>query len=167
MEQVILVDETDQQLGLMEKLKAHKLGLLHRAISVVIFNHKGEMLIHRRSDEKYHSGGLWSNACCSHPRPNETPLDAAYRRLVEEMGLSCSLTPLFSFIYQAKFENGLIEHELDHVFIGRTSDIPQAAPSEVSEWSFTSLPDLKNDIQQNPEKFTYWFKLIIEKLSDV
>ena len=131
---VILVDTKDNQTGISEKLEAHKKGLLHRAFSIFLFNDQDQLLLQKRADEKYHSGGLWTNTCCSHPSPGEFLIKSAQNRLKEEMGISTSLSPLFSFIYKAEFDNGLIEHELDHVFIGTFNANPLPNPEEVGEW---------------------------------
>lgn len=160
--EVVLVNENDEVIGTMEKLRAHKEGLLHRAFSVMIFNDAGEMLIHQRAINKYHCGGLWSNTCCSHPQLNETPIDGAKRRLMEEMGISCELKFVDTFIYKVKFDNGLTEHEFDHMFVGRCNDIPNPNPDEVSDWKYVSIEKLKKDIENNPEIFTFWFKEIVK-----
>lgn len=163
MEYVILVDEHDNELGTYEKLDAHKLGLLHRAFSVLLFNDKGELLLQKRSSGKYHSAGLWTNTCCSHPRPGESIKEAARRRLREEMGIHASPSPVYSFIYKTELENGLIEHELDHVLIGMYNGTPDINRHEVDAWKFESLDTLKSDIQSNPEHYTFWFKEIIKQ----
>ncbi|MBA3664235.1 MAG: isopentenyl-diphosphate Delta-isomerase [Bacteroidetes bacterium] len=164
-EQVILIDENDVQIGLCGKLLAHESGQLHRAISVFIFNQKNEMLLQRRAQTKYHSGGLWTNACCSHPRPGESIEKAAQRRLKEEMGIEAdSLFYAFHFIYKAKLDKGLTEHELDHVFIGKTDEQPKPDPAEVCEYKYLSVEEIKEDLKQHPEKYTYWFKRIFEKV---
>ncbi|MEQ9187927.1 MAG: isopentenyl-diphosphate Delta-isomerase [Cryomorphaceae bacterium] len=165
MEKVILVDEQDQAVGHMEKMEAHRKGALHRAFSVFIFNDQGEMLIHRRALEKYHSGGLWTNACCSHPREGESTEEAAHRRLKEEMGFDCALQEQFSFIYRAVLDNGLTEHELDHVFVGRFNGKPIPHPEEVSEWRFVSLARLERDIMLRPYAYTVWFKIALDELN--
>ncbi len=161
---VILVDEQDNDIGVMEKLKAHQEGLLHRAFSVFVFNDKDELLLQQRALSKYHSGGLWTNTCCSHPRPNETIKDAANRRLFEEMGMSCDLKIKTNFIYKAHFENGLIEHELDYVLIGSTSQNPNLNKEEVENFKWMSISDIKNDISHNPNLYTAWFKIALEKV---
>ena len=158
---VVLVDENDSSLGTMEKMEAHKKGVLHRAFSVFVFNEYEELLIHRRALDKYHSAGLWTNTCCSHPRPGESELVAATRRLEEEMGFICDLHKMSSFIYRAEFENGLIEHELDHIFTGTYNGEPMPNPNEVAEWKYISIPTLLDHIQSNPEEYTIWFKLAL------
>ena len=158
-ENVILVDPEDRELGTMEKMEAHRQGVLHRAFSVFVFNSRGELLIHRRALEKYHSGGLWTNTCCSHPRQGETVVEAAQRRLVEEMGMRCQLEPKFSFIYRADLDHGMIEHELDHVLIGY-SDVPaEPNPEEVCEVKYIGVKALEADIAENPDNYTAWFKI--------
>jgi isopentenyl-diphosphate delta-isomerase len=163
-EMVILVDDADHELGLMEKMEAHQKGLLHRAISIFVFNHKNELMIHKRAATKYHSSGLWTNTCCSHPRENESLLDAAHRRLKEEMGFDCTLEYSFKFTYRAHLDQGLIEHELDHVFIGKTNEIPQLNPEEASDWKYMSLALLNIDIKANPDNYTAWFKIALPLL---
>ena len=164
MEHVILVDENDQEIGLMEKMQAHREAKLHRAFSVFIFNDLGEMLIHRRALEKYHSGGLWTNACCSHPREGETTEEAAHRRMMEEMGFDCDIEESFSFIYRAELDNELTEHELDHVFIGRFNGNPSPNPEEVCEWKYITLESLEDDLEKRPEAYTEWFKIAMKEL---
>lgn len=163
-EHVVLVDDNDQPLGTMEKMEAHEKALLHRAFSVFIFNQKGEMLIHRRAHHKYHSGGLWTNACCSHPRENETPLEAAKRRLVEEMGFVCDLEKAFEFKYKSKLDNNLTEHEYDHVFVGTYDDVPPFNTDEVADFKYIAVDKLINDIEQNPTNYTEWFKIAVNKV---
>ena len=163
MENVVLVDKSDQPVGLMEKIQAHKEGKLHRAFSVLIFNDKGEMLIHKREKNKYHCGGLWTNACCSHPRENESPEEAAKRRLKEEMGFTTNVEFVDSFIYKAEFENGLTEHEFDHLFIGKFNSNPKPNPSEVEDWKYVSIEKLQKDINEKPENFTAWFITIVNE----
>ena len=164
MEKVILVNEFDEAIGEMEKMEAHEKGILHRAFSVFIFNDKNELLLQKRASSKYHSGGLWSNSCCSHPRSGEHVVDAGVRRLTEELGFSVPLTSSFSFIYEAKLENDLIEHELDHVLIGRYSDEPIMNLEEVEDWKYMSLSDLDSDMKQHPELYTIWFQIIFERV---
>src|SRR5688572_5509017 len=163
MEQVILVDEQDRETGALEKMEAHRLGLLHRAFSVLLFNAKGEVLLQKRSSKKYHSAGLWSNTCCSHPRPGESVLEGARRRLKEEMGIDANLEFAYSFIYKTDLENGLIEHELDHVYIGSFDSKPNVNNQEVDDWKFESIEWLKKDIVHNPEHYTFWFKEILNQ----
>jgi isopentenyl-diphosphate Delta-isomerase len=164
MDEVILVDELDAPIGVMEKMKAHRKGVLHRAFSVLIFNDEGEMLIHRRALTKYHSGGLWTNACCSHPREGETTEESGHRRLMEEMGFDCSIEEQFSFIYRAALDNDLIEHELDHVFFGRFNGNPAPHPDEVCEWKYVTMQALGRDVNVRPEAYTEWFKIILNEI---
>jgi isopentenyl-diphosphate delta-isomerase len=168
MDFVVLVDSQDNEVGIMEKLEAHEKGLLHRAFSIFLFNSKGEMLLQQRALSKYHSPGLWTNACCSHPAPNETTLEAGKRRLQEELGLSTVLVEAFKFEYRAKFDNSLTEHELDHVLVGYTDDFPQLNLDEAQDYRWVRWADLLSEMVLYPEKFTVWFKLIltehIEKL---
>ena len=162
-EMVILVDKHDNQLGLMEKIEAHKKAVLHRAFSVFILNDNNELLIQQRALSKYHSPALWTNTCCSHPRDGESVLDAGARRLKEEMGFETKLDSLLSFIYRAKFNNGLTEHEFDHVLFGYYNDDPSINKLEVMDWKWVNLDFLKNDIITNSELYTIWFKIIFEK----
>ncbi len=162
-EQVILVNENDEKIGLMPKQEAHEKGVLHRAFSVFVFNGKNELLLQQRALHKYHSPGLWTNTCCSHQRDGETSLNAGKRRLFEEMGFSTHLKETTSFIYKAPFDNGLTEHELDHILIGNFEGIPQINPEEVASWKWMDLEEVKNDIQNNPEIYTAWFKIIFDK----
>ena len=162
---VILVDENDNETGLMHKTEAHGKGVLHRAVSVFIINSTGEWLLQRRAFHKYHSAGLWTNACCSHPQPGESNIDAATRRLMEEMGLKCELNELFSFTYREVFENGLIEHELDHVFLGICNHFPTINDSEVAEFKYSNFNEMENDIKTNPENYTVWFRKIYKKVN--
>ena len=162
-EQVILVNEKDEPIGLMGKMEAHEKGLLHRAFSVFIFNSKQEVLLQQRAACKYHSPNLWTNTCCSHPRAGETNQQAGERRLQEEMGLQVPLREGFSFIYKAPFDNGLTEHEYDHVLVGYSDAQPQINPEEVASWKWLSLEAIKEDILQSPERYTAWFKIIFEE----
>ena len=162
MEHVILVDENDRAIGTMEKMEAHQKGVLHRAFSVLLFNAKGELLIQKRSAGKYHSAGLWTNTCCSHPRPDETLTEAATRRLQEEMGIQVDIEPLYSFIYRVNLDGGLIEHELDHVLIGHFDGEPELNYNEASAWRYASIAQLKQEALENPSEFTHWFKLILQ-----
>lgn len=161
LEEVILVDAHDTHIGTMEKLEAHEKGLLHRAFSILLVNERGEMLLQQRALEKYHSPGLWTNACCSHPRPNETNLEAANRRLQEELGMSVTMTEIFQFTYRAELEYGLIEHEIDHVFLGMTNENPIINLTEVMSYKWISLLELQQDIITHPEKYTAWFNLLM------
>jgi len=163
-EQVVLVNQHDEQTGVMEKMEAHEKALLHRAFSVFIFDSNNNMLLQQRALTKYHSGGLFTNACCSHPRPNETVHAAAVRRLQEEMGFTTPITKAFDFIYKASFENGLTEHEFDHVYVGNYEGEIKANPEEVESFCYISLPDLEIDIQQQPQKYTAWFLIAYPKL---
>jgi isopentenyl-diphosphate delta-isomerase len=158
---VILVDEHDREVGLMEKMEAHHIGLLHRAFSVLVFNENGELLLQRRAFGKYHSEGLWTNTCCSHPYPGESILEAGKRRLFEEMGFKCELTEVFSFIYKAELENGLTEHELDHVLVGFSEETPHLNLEEVSAFKWMSIDEIKADMEQNPSQYTAWFRILI------
>jgi isopentenyl-diphosphate delta-isomerase len=164
MEKIILVDKKDREIGVEEKLKAHQLGKLHRAFSIFVFNRKGELLLQKRARGKYHSGGLWTNTCCSHPRAGEELGEAVHRRLKEEMGFDCSLKEVFSFIYKVKFDNGLYEHELDHVFIGRYEGKPLSNPEEYEDWKWVSLKELKKDIQKNPQDYSFWLRTSLDRL---
>jgi isopentenyl-diphosphate Delta-isomerase len=163
-EHVILVDEADNETGTMEKMQAHREGRLHRAISVLVFNSKNEMLLQRRAFTKYHSAGLWSNTCCSHPFLSEEPLKAATRRLAEEMGMNVPLKFQFKFQYRAALDHGLIENEMDHVFIGTSDDLPLINTDEVSEFKYVSLEELRSDIKNNPDQYSQWLPLILDGL---
>ncbi len=157
-EQVVLVNERDEQIGTMGKLQAHLTGSLHRAFSVFLFDRKGRLLMQQRAAGKYHSAGLWTNTCCSHPRPGEALEAAARRRSQEEMGIATDLQHRFSFIYKASFENGLHEHELDHVFFGVTDREPVPDPEEVSAWRWMGVDDLNDELKKDPEQFTVWLR---------
>lgn len=148
----------------MEKLQAHLEAKLHRAISVFIFNSNKELLLQKRAMGKYHSAGLWTNTCCSHPKPDEKTTDAAQRRLQEEMGISCHLQPVFNFTYLAKLENGITEHEFDHVFFGFTDDLPKLNKEEASDYKYVPLAEIETWLQESPEQFTVWFKLIFDRV---
>lgn len=164
MEHVILVNEQDEPIGQMEKMEAHEKGVLHRAFSVFIFNDKNELLLQKRASSKYHSGGLWSNSCCSHPRDGESAVKAGERRLMEEMGFTVPVEAVFSFIYKAELDHGLTEHELDHVLIGRYNDAPNINPEEVEDWKYINLDELSADIKQYPENYTEWFKIVFDRV---
>ena len=165
-EQVILVDEQDNPIGLMPKLEAHQKAVLHRAFSVFILNAKGELMLQQRAKHKYHSPALWTNTCCSHQRQGETNVQAGMRRLQEEMGFTTDLKEIISFIYKAPFDNGLTEHEFDHVLIGYYEDSPIINDDEVADWKWMPLEDVKNDIDTNPENYTVWFVIIFTKFYD-
>jgi isopentenyl-diphosphate Delta-isomerase len=164
-EEVILVDESDQSLGTMEKMEAHRRGLLHRAFSVFIFNSRGEMLLQQRAPDKYHSAGLWSNACCSHPRPGEETADAASRRLREELGFTTPLEKLFHFTYKSEFENGLTEYEFDHVFVGVYDEPIYANTAEVSDCRYESFDNIRECLRLEPGSYTSWFHVAFPMLS--
>lgn len=165
-ETVILVDAKDNVLGEMEKLEAHQKGKLHRAFSIFIFNSKGELLLQKRALNKYHSGGLWTNTCCSHPRVGENITDAALRRLDEEMGFTCNLQEIFSFIYRAELNNELTEHEYDHVLFGSFEEKPTVNPAEVAEWKWMSMADILEQANVNPGQFTAWFLFMLDQVCD-
>lgn len=165
-ENVILVDAHDQELGLMEKMEAHRKGLLHRAFSVFVLNEKGELMLQQRAASKYHSGTLWTNTCCSHPRDGETAEQAAHRRLQEEMGFDCPVQKVLEFTYRAELDQGMIEHEYDHLFIGQYNGEPQLNPEEVMAWKWINLDDLSADIKANPDRYTEWFKIIWQEFYD-
>jgi len=166
MTSVILVDEQDNELGLMEKMEAHQKALLHRAFSVFIFNDKGEMLLQQRAPDKYHSAGLWTNACCSHPLPGEAVETAANRRLMEEMGFSTQLHKAFDFIYKAAFDNGLTEYEFDHVFIGQYNGSIAPDTAEVQAYIYQPMDVIKANILEHPQRYTEWFKIAFPKLEE-
>lgn len=161
MEQVILVDKDDNAVGTMEKMEAHRKGVLHRAFSILLFDDAGRMLIQKRAHDKYHSRSLWTNACCSHPLPGETLEEATRRRLRQELGIDVQTEHRYSFIYRAELDGDLIEHELDHVFVGAFNGTPVINEEEVSDWKFVDVAWLKEDIALHPEAYTEWFKLII------
>jgi isopentenyl-diphosphate Delta-isomerase len=163
-ERVVLVDTADNEVGTAPKLQAHRTGDLHRAISVFVFDAVGRMLLQRRAEGKYHSGGLWSNTCCSHPRPGEPVAAAARRRLREEMGMDCELEPAFTFVYRADLDGGLTEHELDHVFVGTTDDSPEPDPDEVSGWRWAEPAEIAREMESDPERFTAWFPIAFRAL---
>ena len=163
-EKVVLVDKEDFQLGLMPKLEAHRKGVLHRAFSVFVFNSSKLLLLQKRSSLKYHSPGLWTNTCCSHQRDGESTVDAAKRRLNEEMGLNVDLKETFSFIYKANLKNGLIEHEFDHVLVGFTDFNPKINTNEVEDWKWIDLSFLELDLDKNPNIYTEWFKIIFKRV---
>ncbi|MCF2443808.1 isopentenyl-diphosphate Delta-isomerase [Dyadobacter sp. CY345] len=162
--QVVLVNENDDEIGLMPKLEAHQKGALHRAFSIFIFNTKGEILLQQRAFGKYHSEGLWSNTCCSHPYPNESTVNAAKRRLYEEMGIHSPLNFLYSFQYQAAVDNGLIEHELDHIFWAVSDEKPEINAEEVLNYKYISPRELRADMIKNPGSYTEWFKICLDEV---
>ena len=163
-ERVILVDEADRELGTEGKLRAHREARLHRAFSVFLFDAEGRMLLQRRAAEKYHSGGLWTNTCCSHPRPGEEVGAAARRRLEEEMGLRCELERAFTFVYRAELDDGLWEHEYDHVFIGSVDVDPEPDPAEVEGWRWVAVEEVEREMEAHPERFTIWFRIAFDRL---
>lgn len=163
-EYVVLVDDHDNKVGLMEKMEAHINPTLHRAFSIFIFNSRNEMLLQQRALSKYHTPGLWTNTCCSHPRDGESLHDATKRRLQEEMGMQCELKEAFSFIYKADVMQGLVEHEFDHVFIGTTDDLPIINKDEVESYRYDTVENIKEDIERNPQNYTAWFKIAFGKL---
>jgi isopentenyl-diphosphate delta-isomerase len=165
-EEVVLVNESDEPVGTSDKLDAHKEALLHRAFSVFIFNSKGEMLLQQRALNKYHSGGLWTNACCSHPRPEEEPLQGAQRRLMEELGFSIPLQKAFEFIYKTNFANGLTEFEYDHVFIGKYDGEIVPDKNEIIDYCFKSPADIREGMVTHPHKYTEWFKIAFPRLEE-
>lgn len=160
----MLVDASDREVGSEEKLKAHELGVLHRAVSVFLFDDHGRLLLQRRAAGKYHSPGLWSNTCCGHPRPGENAADAARRRLVEELGVESILSHAFAFTYRAELGGGLIEHELDHVFTGRFSGAPSPDQEEVDAWGWMSLPMLCAETRASPQRFTAWLPIALSEV---
>jgi len=160
---VILVDKNDKELGVCDKMEAHEKAKLHRAFSVFVFNSKGDLLLQRRAMCKYHSGGLWTNTVCSHPGPDEDIIFSAKKRLEEEMGFSTDIEKKFSFVYRSDYENGLSEHEFDHVFVGYYDTDPVPNPQEVMEYKWINMNELIIDVKSNPDKFTSWFKIILEK----
>lgn len=162
-EKVILVNEQDEQIGLMPKMEAHEKALLHRAFSVFILNKNNEIMLQQRAAQKYHSPLLWTNTTCSHQREGETNIQAGTRRLKEEMGFTTELKELFSFIYKAPFDNGLTEHELDHVMIGYYDDVPNINTTEAESWKWMSIDAVKQDMQTNPEIYTVWFRIIFDE----
>jgi isopentenyl-diphosphate delta-isomerase len=162
-EQVILVDEQDRELGSVEKLQAHREGALHRAFSVFVFDAAGRLLLQRRAAGKYHSGGLWSNTACGHPRPGEATAAAARRRLREEMGFDCELREAFDFLYRAELAGGLVEHEFDHVFVGRFDGEPAPDAEEVEGWRRATLEELREDLRRSPDEYSYWLRVALDR----
>ena len=166
-EHVILVDTNDNEIGIEEKIEAHKSRKLHRAFSIFILNSQNEMLLQQRANNKYHSGGLWTNTCCSHPRQGEEIEQAAHRRLKEEMGFDCNLKKAFHFIYKAELDNGLVENEFDHVFIGNYKGKVNPDPNEVNDYKWVNINSLKVDVNKHPESYTEWFKIAFKKFLQV
>ena len=166
MEEVVLVDVNDNVIGYMEKMEAHHKGVLHRAFSIFIFNTNNQLLLQQRALNKYHSGGLWTNTCCSHPRKNETFLKASHRRLNEEMGMSAPLDKAFSFIYKEQLDQNLIEHEFDWVFIGKTDAKPTINKDEVSSYKYVDFDYLLIDVEQNPHLYTVWLKICLKRVAE-
>lgn len=165
-ENVILVDKNDTQIGLMSKLDAHKKGILHRAFSVFVLNNNNEIMLQKRAYNKYHSGGLWTNTCCSHQREGENTIEAGKRRLLEEMGFETELKIITSFIYKVEFENGLTEHELDYLLIGKYLKSPVINKHEVADWKWMKVELIADDIKLNPNNYTSWFKIIFDKFQN-
>ena len=165
MEYVVLVNENDTQIGIMEKMAAHIVPRLHRAFSIFIFNSKGELLLQQRALSKYHSPGLWTNTCCSHPHDGESLEQATSRRLMEEMGLHCEMHEVFTFIYKAPVGLGLIEHEFDHVWFGHSDDTPVINPDEVASYKYMNLDDIADDMKAHPECYTEWFKISFDEIT--
>lgn len=165
MDYVILVDEKDNPVGKEEKLEAHRQGKLHRAFSIYVFNKQGQLMLQRRHSSKYHSGGLWTNTCCSHPRPGESLSEAAHRRLQDEMGFDCKLKEEFNFVYNVKLDKGLTEHEYLHIFIGRFDGEPILNQEEAEGWKWMDFKELSQDMRKNPQAYTKWFQLTIDRLT--
>ena len=163
----MIVNTSGRTIGTMDKMAAHKSGMLHRAYSVFVFNSKGQILLQQRAFDKYHSGGLWTNTCCSHPKLGEFTLDAAHRRLQEEMGMDCELTELFQFSYRHEFENGLIENEYDHVFMGISDELPLPNPAEVAGFKYMDTDLLLFELFEQPDQYTAWFKICLEQLLEI
>ena len=162
-ENVILVNQNDEQIGLMPKLEAHEKAILHRAFSVFVLNSKNEIMLQQRASQKYHSPLLWTNTCCSHQREGESNIGAGSRRLFEEMGFNTELKELFHFIYKAPVDNGLTEHDLDHVMIGYCNEDPKINPEEVEDWKWMKIEDVKIDMGNQPQLYTVWFKIIFDE----
>ena len=165
-ELVVLVDEQDNEIGLMPKMEAHEKAVLHRAFSVFVLNEKGELMLQQRAGSKYHSPLLWTNTCCSHQRSGETSLSAGKRRLMEEMGFVTDLKELFTFIYKAPFENGLTEHELDHVLLGYYEQDPDINREEVQDWKWMSIQEIAEDMKASPESYTAWFRIVFNRFQN-
>ncbi|QSE96045.1 isopentenyl-diphosphate Delta-isomerase [Fulvivirga lutea] len=166
MEEVVLVNPKDDEVGTMEKMEAHLNGVLHRAFSVLVYNSEGQMLLQKRAQSKYHSGGLWTNACCSHPKPGEDNAAAAKRRLIEELGINADPEYLYKFIYKAKLDNNLTEHEYDHVFTCITDQQPHLNKAEAEDYKYVDMKELFENIDANPDEYTFWFRMIAENLKN-
>lgn len=166
-EEVILVNEQDEELGCMEKMLAHQEAKLHRAFSVFLFNSENKLLLQKRATGKYHSPSLWTNTCCSHPRPGENTKDAAQRRLKEEMGIDCQLEHSFSFIYKADMGNGLTEYEFDHIYFGTYNDAPDINKDEVADWKYSGIDEISRELLDESSYYTIWFKLVFEKVKSL
>jgi isopentenyl-diphosphate delta-isomerase len=164
---VILVNETDEVIGYMKKMEAHEMGLLHRAFSILVFDSESRLLLHQRAKSKYHSGGLWTNTCCSHQHSDEDTYTAAHRRLLEEMGFDCDLEEKFSFLYRAEMETGLVEHEFDHVLVGRYDGTVDLNPHEVESYEWLTWEEIREKLEEAPEQYTSWFKHIYKKIDDI
>jgi isopentenyl-diphosphate delta-isomerase len=165
-EHVVLVNTLDQDQGTMEKMEAHRAGQLHRAFSVFILNSRGELLLQQRAHHKYHSGGLWTNTCCSHPREGEDVVDAGKRRLIEEMGMQCQISKGFDFIYRSELDGGLVEHEFDHVLFGISDVAPQPNADEVADYRYVTFSAVRKEMAEDPERFTTWFRICFERAAD-
>jgi isopentenyl-diphosphate delta-isomerase len=165
-EQVVLVNTLDEAQGTMEKMAAHRKGVLHRAFSVFILNSKGQLLLQQRAHHKYHSGGLWTNTCCSHPRDGETVIEAGIRRLQEEMGMQCQLAKGFDFIYRSELDGGLVEHEFDHVLFGRSDVAPVPNPEEVADTKYVDFATVRADMAAHPDQYTTWFRICFERAAE-
>lgn len=163
-DRVILVDSEDREIGTEEKMEAHRSGVLHRAFSAFVVRPDGHMLLQRRAFSKYHSPGLWSNTCCSHPRPGETVLEAANRRMIEEMGMTVNLQPAFSFVYRADLPGQLVEHEFDHVLIGSSEQVPVPVAAEVDDWRWESSDRILSELAKTPDEFTVWFRIALTRV---
>lgn len=161
---VQIVNQKGEMIGEEEKLAAHKKGLLHRAFSIFVFNSEGELMLQQRASDKYHSGGLWSNTCCSHPEPGEEVLEAAHRRIEEEMGFDCEMEEKFTFQYRVEFDNGLVENEYDHVVFGEYEGEPDPSEEEADDWKWESLDKIQEEVKEKPEKFSFWFKELLPKV---
>jgi len=166
MDEVILVDENDNEIGVMEKLEVHQRGKLHRAFSILVFNSSGELMLQKRARTKYHSGGLWTNTCCSHPKPGEKIQDAVRRQLRHEMGIEVDPKFFFKFRYRTALDNNLIENEFDHVFTGMYDGVPKLNRTEAEDWKFEGIPKLKQWMKKNPDQFTVWFRSIVDLLPE-